>query len=202
MFEQLITTFVKRYVGLYLKNFDADQLNIGLTRGEVELHDLELNGKAIEHLDIPIQLQKGVLGHFKLRIPWTQLGTAPISIEISDIYISLLVRDVYENEEDKARKTLEKYKKERQLYLYDLEICDREIKSWEEKYNHVVQRRLQGISPKEEKPGIIERTTSRVVEKIVNNITCLVSNIQFHIEGAYENTGINIDFNLEKIVIS
>lgn len=202
MFEQLITSFVKRYAGFYLKNFDSELLNIQLIKGEVELHNIEVNPSALDHLDIPVHIAKGVLGKFKMRIPWTSLGSAPISIEISDIFLSFMVKEVYENEEDRARKTLEKYKRERELYLKDLEICDREIKIWEQKWNTIVDRRKQGIAPREDKPGIIGRTTSKVVEKIVNNITFLLSNVQVHIEGEYENTGLNFDFNLEKVVIS
>ncbi len=71
------------------ESLDADLLQFGLN-GSLELKDVKLNIAAIiknAGLVLPIQVTAAYVETLRLRVSWTQLLSAPISVELDGLYI-------------------------------------------------------------------------------------------------------------------
>ena len=78
MLEGLAIWFLNNYLGKYLEDLEAAQLSISLLAGQVELYDVPLRKDAlIKILNPSMEVKRGVVGHIKLTIPVTSLGTEP-----------------------------------------------------------------------------------------------------------------------------
>ena len=51
MLEGLVANLLNRFLGMYVQNFDAKQLNVGIWSGDVKLRNLELRREALDQLN-------------------------------------------------------------------------------------------------------------------------------------------------------
>jgi hypothetical protein len=110
MFEGLVVTILNRYLGAYVTGLNRDTLRLGVWQGDVQLEGLSLRKDALRDLDLPIDVKAGFTGKLTLSIPWTQLRTKPVSIQIDDLYVlagPFTVGD-YDAEAEEARANVSK----------------------------------------------------------------------------------------------
>ena len=113
VFESYVADLLNKYIGEYVKNLDASQLQIGIWGGNVVLTDLELKDSSLDELDLPIKVVSGFLGKLTLQIPWKNLYTEPTHVKVEDLH--LLVKpnaDIKYNEEKEETARWEKKKRE------------------------------------------------------------------------------------------
>ncbi|KAK9819963.1 hypothetical protein WJX72_004515 [[Myrmecia] bisecta] len=87
MFEAQVAYYLNRYLGTYLYGLDPQSLKISVFKGDVVLHNLQLKPEALNSLNLPIVVKAGLLGSLKLKVPWTNLGRAPVIVEMDRLYI-------------------------------------------------------------------------------------------------------------------
>ncbi|KAI5287454.1 hypothetical protein KEM54_005985, partial [Ascosphaera aggregata] len=87
MLEGLVATLLNRFLGMYVKNFDTTQLNIGIWSGDVKLRNLELRREALDQLHLPLNVVEGYLGELTLSIPWSNLRSKPVKVNIQDVFL-------------------------------------------------------------------------------------------------------------------
>ncbi|OWZ20915.1 Vacuolar protein sorting-associated protein [Phytophthora megakarya] len=88
--------FLQRYVhvvldavlGSYVKNIDPAALQISVWNGKIEVEAVELQPDAFP-LPKQLRLVKGTLRHLRIDLPWTNLASQPIRVDIQDV--SLLI---------------------------------------------------------------------------------------------------------------
>src|SRR3954452_17398765 len=105
MLEGLVANLLNRFLGIYVKNFDAKQLNIGIWSGDVKLRNLELRREALDQLRLPLNVVEGHLGELTLSIPWSNLRGKPVKVDIEDVYLLAAPREDadYDPEEEERR---------------------------------------------------------------------------------------------------
>jgi hypothetical protein len=81
-----VANVLNSVLGAWVDNINSDQLKLSIFSGEVVLKDLKLKESAIESLGFPFNLQSGRISSLKVDIPWSKLSSAPLQIEISDIF--------------------------------------------------------------------------------------------------------------------
>eukprot|EP00659_Diplonema_papillatum_P015967 gene15967-24431_t len=54
----------------YIKDLDKRELQVSMWSGEVVLHDLELVPEALDEFDLPVIIDRGIIGKLKIEIPW------------------------------------------------------------------------------------------------------------------------------------
>ena len=86
MLEGLAIWFLNNYLGKYLENLDPDQLSISLLSGEVELENVPLRKDALSFLQ-GLELKRGLVGHIRLTIPVSSLGTEPWCLSLQGVNI-------------------------------------------------------------------------------------------------------------------
>ena len=87
MFESLVSTILTRFLGDYIENLNTEQLNISIWSGDVTLTNLEIKGSALASLNLPISVKRGVVGLLKLAVPWKNLSSKPVDVQIEDVYL-------------------------------------------------------------------------------------------------------------------
>lgn len=55
--------------------------------GAVELENLPLRKDALRHVGLPIEVRAGFIGKIRLKVPVSQIRTAPWEISIDQLYL-------------------------------------------------------------------------------------------------------------------
>ena len=113
MLESLVANLLNRFLGMYVKNFDPKQLNVGIWSGDVKLRNLELRKEALDQLHLPINVVEGRLGELTLSIPWSNLRGKPVKVNIEDVFLLAAPKeeDDYDAEEEEKRTVAVKLEK-------------------------------------------------------------------------------------------
>lgn len=170
MLEGLVANLLNRFLGMYVKNFDPKQLNVGIWSGDVKLRNLELRKEALDQLHLPINVVEGRLGELTLSIPWSNLRGKPVKVNIEDVYLLAApkMEDNYDAEEEEKRSVAVKLEK-----LESAELLK--------------ERNSEGLSQEEQKKQ--ESFTSSLVTAIVDNLQVSVRNVHIRYEDAIATPG-------------
>ncbi|XP_017078120.1 vacuolar protein sorting-associated protein 13 [Drosophila eugracilis] len=87
VFEAVVADVLNKVLGDYIVNLDRNQLKIGIWGGDVVLQNLKIRENALDDLDLPVQLIYGYLGKLVLKIPWKNLYSQPVIVNIEDLYV-------------------------------------------------------------------------------------------------------------------
>ncbi|EAZ62765.2 vacuolar sorting [Scheffersomyces stipitis CBS 6054] len=163
MFESLVANLVNRFLGSYIENFDAKQLNIGIWSGDVKLKNLKLKKESLDKFKLPVDVKFGHLGELTLQIPWSNLKSKPVRVIIEDVYLLAspkIIKD-FDIEEDNRREL--ELKKQR---LENLEAIQ-----------SVTSQAQDGIDTAQN-----ETFTESLITKIVDNLQVTIKNIHIRYE--------------------
>ncbi len=168
MLESLVANLLNRFLGMYVQNFDAKQLNVGIWSGDVKLRNLELRREALDQLHLPLNVVEGHLGQLTLQIPWSNLHGKPVKINVEDVFLLAAPREDadYDPDEEERRQHAVKMEK----------IDSAEI---------LKQRTTEGQTLEEQKKS--QSFTQSLVTAIVDNVQVTVKNIHIRYEDSISN---------------
>ena len=170
MLEGLVASLLNRFLGMYVKNFDAKQLNVGIWNGDVKLRDLELRREALDQLHLPVNVVEGHLGQLTMSIPWTNLRGKPVKIDIEDVFLLAAPKEdaEYNEEEEAAREHAVKMEK-----LENAELLK--------------ERNTEGLSQEEVKKS--QSFTESLTTAIVDNLQVSIKRIHIRYEDSMSAPG-------------
>ena len=164
MLEGLVAGLLNRFLGMYVKNFDAKQLNVGIWNGDVKLRNLELRKEALDQLHLPVNVVEGHLGELTMSIPWTNLRGKPVRVTIQDIFLLAAPKEDAEyNEEEES-------KREHDVKMEKLENAE------------LLKQKDAGASPEEQQKS--QSFTESLTTAIVDNLQVSIKNIHIRYEDA------------------
>lgn len=113
MFEGIVASVLNKVLGAYVANLETNQLNIGIWKGDVTLHNLKLRTEALDRFDLPLDVTSGYIGELVVKIPWTDLKNQPFLIELKDVLLLAVNRAEtnYDADLEKRRKLASKMAK-------------------------------------------------------------------------------------------
>ncbi|EER23514.1 vacuolar protein sorting-associated protein, putative [Coccidioides posadasii C735 delta SOWgp] len=163
MLEGLVANLLNRFLGMYVKNFDAGQLNVGIWSGDVKLRNLELRREALDQLHLPLNVVEGHLGELTLSIPWSNLRGKPVKIEIEDVFLLAAPKEdsSYDPEEEKRR--------EHEIKMEKLESAELLRDQHSESMSKEEQMKNQSFM-------------QSLVTAIIDNIQVVIKNVHFRYE--------------------
>ncbi|KAI9846000.1 MAG: hypothetical protein M1837_004406 [Sclerophora amabilis] len=170
MLEGLVASLLNRFLGMYIRNFDAKQLNVGIWSGDVKLRNLELRREALDQLRLPINVVEGHLGFLTLSIPWSNLKGKPVKVYIEDVFLLAAPKEDAEYDEDEE---------ERRRQAVKLEKLD--------SAEMLKERSGEGLSQEEQQKN--QSFTESLVTKIVDNLQVTVKNIHVRYEDSVSAPG-------------
>ncbi|KAG5176382.1 hypothetical protein JKP88DRAFT_265414 [Tribonema minus] len=89
MAKRLLLNALRSAFADYVVGLTEDKLKLGVWSGEIELHDLQVNEKAVNQLQLPITIAHGTVRSFRVSIPWASLDRNPVRVEIDGVYLLL-----------------------------------------------------------------------------------------------------------------
>src|SRR5579862_3519645 len=155
MLEGVVATLLNRFLGMYIRNFDPKQLNIGIWSGDVMLRNLELRREALDQFRLPLNVIEGHIGLLTLQIPWSNLKGKPVKVYIEDVFILAAPKEDSEYDEEDEERRRNAVKMER------LESAEM-----------IRERSGEGLSQEEQQRS--QSFTESLVTKIVDNLQVTV----------------------------
>ncbi|ERF76935.1 hypothetical protein EPUS_02647 [Endocarpon pusillum Z07020] len=170
MLAGLVANLLNRFLGMYIKNFDAKQLKVGIWAGELALRDLELRREALDQLHLPVNVVEGHLGQLTLSIPWSNLRGKPVSVKIEDVFLLAAPKEEsdYDAEEEEKRAQAVKIEK-----LESAELLK--------------ERSTEGMSTEEQQKN--QNFTQSLVTAIVDNLQITIKNVHLRYEDSIAAPG-------------
>ena len=87
MFESLVLTVLERVLGQYVEGLDRASLKVAVWSGNVTLHDVKLRREACYSLGLPVHVKLGCVKSVQVTIPWSKLGSEPVTILLDGVYL-------------------------------------------------------------------------------------------------------------------
>ncbi|CAO1605338.1 Vacuolar protein sorting-associated protein 13 [Xanthoria calcicola] len=163
MLEGLVSTLLNRFLGMYVKNFNPQQLNVGIWNGDVKLRNLELRREALDQLHLPVNVVEGYLGSLTMSIPWTNLRGKPVKISIEDVFLLAAPKEDAKYDEKEEAERAHSVKMEK---LENAELLK--------------QRNSEGLSQEEQQKN--QSFTESMTTAIVDNLQISIKNIHIRYE--------------------
>lgn len=170
MLEGLVANLLNRFLGIYVKNFDAKQLNIGIWSGDVKLRNLELRREALDQLRLPLNVVEGHLGELTLSIPWSNLRGKPVKVDIEDVFLLAAPKEDADYDPEEEDKRAHALKMER---IESAEILR--------------ERNAEGMSQEEQRRN--QSFTQSMVTAVVDNLQISIKNVHFRYEDSIASPG-------------
>jgi len=170
MLESLVANLLNRFLGMYVRNFDPKQLNVGIFSGDVKLRNLELRKEALDQLHLPINVVEGHLGLLTLSIPFSNLRGKPVRINIEDVYLLAAPK------EDQEYDPVEEEKREHNLKMEKLDSAEL-----------LKERATEGMSQEEQQKN--QSFTASLTTAIIDNIQISVKNVHIRYEDSISDPG-------------
>ncbi len=170
MLEGLVASLLNRFLGMYVKNFDPKQLNVGIWGGDVKLRDLELRREALDQLHLPVNVVEGHLGQLTMSIPWANLRGKPVRVNIEDIFLLAAPKEDAEYNEEEEANRAQAVKMEK---LENAELLK--------------QRNTEGLSQEEEQKS--QSFTASLTAAIVDNLQVSIKRIHIRYEDSISAPG-------------
>jgi vacuolar protein sorting-associated protein 13A/C len=170
MLEGLVASLLNRFLGMYVKNFDPKQLNVGIWSGDVTLRNLELRKEALDQLHLPLNVVEGHLGQLTLSIPWSNLRGQPVKVNIEDVFLLSAPKTEanYDAEEEERRAHAIKIEK-----LESAELLK--------------ERTTEGMSQEEQLKS--QSFTQSLTTAIVDNLQVSIKNVHLRYEDSIATPG-------------
>lgn len=170
MLEGLVANLLNRFIGMYVRNFDAKQLNVGIWSGDVQLRNLQLRREALDQLHLPVNVVEGHLGHLTMSIPWANLRGKPVRINIEDVFLLAAPKEDAEYDEEEEAKRAHAVKMEK---LENAELLK--------------QRNTEGLSQEEQKKS--QSFAESLTTAIVDNLQVSIKRIHIRYEDSISAPG-------------
>ncbi|CAF3619670.1 unnamed protein product [Rotaria sordida] len=88
----LIKNQIIKRLSKFVKNLSSNQINLSTLKGEGELSSIDLDEQALEDvIELPtwLKIRKATCGRVFIKIPWTNLKTLPIQLQLDDVTIEI-----------------------------------------------------------------------------------------------------------------
>ena len=170
MLESLVANLLNRFLGMYVRNFDPKQLNVGIWSGDVKLRDLALKREALDQFHLPLNVVEGHISSLTLQIPWSNLRGKPVRINIEDVFLLAAPKEdeEYDPEEEERRDHAVKMEK-----LDSAELLK--------------ERNTEGMSAEEQQKQ--QSFTAALTTTIIDNVQIQVKNVHIRYEDALSDPG-------------
>ena len=100
MAKQALLDVLEQSIGKYVKNLDAESLNVAVWSGKIELHSLELDVEAVNaeldrqaaeapNLALPIKVLGGSFHSLEVDVPWASLTSRPVVLRAQGLQVQV-----------------------------------------------------------------------------------------------------------------
>lgn len=182
------TQLINGFVAPYIENLTDRDLQFSLVSGSLALKDLQIKREALDALNLPVEVHKGLIGQLNIYIPLTTLGSEPIRFVIEDVFLLVKMKkasgDVDLAEEERK---LQKVKQDQLRQLEAKEAAAKEALAAEKQgqQSMLICRKVvwQWLNISRSEQGWMDWLgVSSVAEKAAGNVQASIKNIHIRYE--------------------
>lgn len=176
MFEKLLEKILSRIMGEYVEGISKDQMKVGIWSGNVDISNIRIKPSVVSQLNVPFELKFGMVENIKMKIPWKQLSSAPVVVNLKGLYLLVVPKDKHRWKDLESDFLANRHKI---LANYSKTLMD------------TITERISIKSKGEKEKGYF----SKLVEKIIDNLQVSISDIHIRLESVsnpVENLGFGI----------
>lgn len=161
MFTSLLATFLTSRLGKYLRGLE--EVSVGLWAGQVTVERVQVKSEALDTLNLPFQLVSGVIGRLEVKIPWTRLSSAAVTVTVSDLVLVLR-------------------QKERDHWVMPDDAYLEAIKRSLENYELSLRSNFEAKSLNTDQQRSHNSYVSQMLKCVIDNLVVNVTNIHLRVE--------------------
>lgn len=185
----MIANLLNAYLGHFIDDVNASQLQLGAWKGNVELKNLAIKEDAFASLDLPFKIIHGHIGKLTAIIPWSSLYSSPVQLSLQDVFV-VAVPNVLEEYDDDIEAERAWQAKKKQLNLIEATKRNIDLSSDQKRknFNEVAQ----------EDDGFV----TKLAAQVIRNVQILITNIHVVYEDKFTDSQIpfQVGLTLNKIV--
>lgn len=142
--EESLSELLTKSLGAFVKGIDKESLGISVWSGDVRLKKLELKTEAFEALDLPMRVVGGTLGEIRIKVPWRNLGKAPLIVSLDRLFLLLAPKDASKWSEKDERERVARTKREQLEAWEAVETRGKQAGlKWEERLTAALLQKLE-----------------------------------------------------------
>lgn len=176
MFEKLLEKILSRIMGEYVEGISKDQMNVGIWSGNVDISNIRIKPSVVSQLNVPFELKFGMVENIKMKIPWKQLSSAPVVVNLKGLYLLVAPKDKQRWKELESDFVSNRHKI---LVNYSKTLMD------------TITERINIKKEGEKEKGYF----GKLIEKIIDNLQVSISDIHIRLESVnnpVENLGFGV----------
>lgn len=82
VFAKIVSKIIQSTLGEYAEFITGlEDMSMGYWQGEVEMHNLSIKNQITDALQLPFNIDFSHIKKLKATIPWSNIGSQPITIE-------------------------------------------------------------------------------------------------------------------------
>jgi len=174
VFESVIANLLNAYLGHFIDDVNASQLQLGAWRGNVELKNLAIKEDAFASLDLPFKIVHGHIGKLTAIIPWSSLYSSPVQLSLNDVFV-VAVPNVLEEYDDEIEAERAWQAKKKQLNI--IEATQKNLNLTSD------QKRKNFNTVAQEDDGFV----TKLAAQVIRNVQIHVKNIHIVYEDKFTN---------------
>jgi len=189
VFESVIANLLNAYLGHFIDDVNASQLQLGAWRGNVELKNLAIKEDAFASLDLPFKIIHGHIGKLTAIIPWSSLYSSPVQLALHDVFVVAVPNVLEEYDDDiEAERAWQAKKKQLNLIEATKRNLEIQIDPKRKNFNEVAQ----------EDDGFV----TKLAAQVIRNVQILITNIHIVYEDKFTDSlnPFQVGLTLNKIV--
>lgn len=189
VFESVVANLLNAYLGHFIDDVNASQLQLGAWRGNVELKNLAIKEDAFASLDLPFKILHGHIGKLTAIIPWSSLYSSPVQLSLQDVFVVAVPNVLEEYDEDiEAERAWQAKKKQLNLIETSKKELNMQSDQKRKNFNEVAQ----------EDDGFV----TKLAAQVIRNVQILITNIHIVYEDKFTDSlnPFQVGLTLNKIV--
>eukprot|EP00760_Papus_ankaliazontas_P036190 PhM_4_TR823/c0_g1_i1/m.4804/K19525/VPS13A_C; vacuolar protein sorting-associated protein 13A/C len=179
MLEKYVASALIAWLGKYVDNLAPENLKLSLWAGEGTLGDVWLRSDALDDLDLPFTVGRGLLRSLKFKIPWTALYSQPCECRIDELVLVVVPRTRQEYD------ALAEVRHEDRVKEHFLDLFEQSRKKNDKKKLDAANEK----SDEAAQPGFM----AKLIEVITNNIIISIQKVHIRVEAHGFATGFTLD---------
>ena len=95
MLQSIFTSLLRSFVDKYVSNIRPD--DVDMSWGGVALRNIDIKVKSLQRQLLPqlvslASIEKASIGSLTINVPWTSLGSAPVTVGIDDVEVVVALK--------------------------------------------------------------------------------------------------------------
>ena len=198
MAKKALLDVLEQTIGKYVRNLDAESLNVAVWSGKIALNSLELDVEAVNleldrqaaetpNLALPFKVITGKFDSFEVDVPWATLTSRPVVLRANGLKVDVEPYNRLSQADHLSRVVASEAKKSdniRKARIKSIETSDR----YREQTNAMKKLAMSG--------GTSETTStfsSRLVRRIIENIQIEISDVHISLKNSEGEAGVVLE---------